>query len=122
VSKTTKILLVVFGGIAVLGVIAVAGVAVVSMLLLKPRLVGAQREKAMQDIRSIEQATQMYYLRKASWPTSLDALAAEKVLDRVPVDPWGNPYLLAVRDGQPVVSSFGADGQPGGSGDGADIP
>lgn len=46
----------------------------------------------------------------------------------MPVDPWGNAYVYVEpqldpsgRALSPEVISLGADGQPGGSGDGADI-
>ena len=44
--------------------------------------------------------------------------------DKLPDDPWGHPYQYAVpgEGGQPfALFSLGADGQPGGSGDAADI-
>ena len=44
--------------------------------------------------------------------------------DKLPLDPWGNPYRYAVpgADGQPyALYSMGADGKPGGIGDDADI-
>ncbi len=44
--------------------------------------------------------------------------------DKLPDDPWGRPYQYAVpgEGGQPfALFSLGADGQPGGSGDAADI-
>lgn len=44
--------------------------------------------------------------------------------DRLPDDPWGHPYQYAMpgEGGQPfALFSLGADGQPGGSGDAADI-
>jgi general secretion pathway protein G len=42
----------------------------------------------------------------------------------VPADPWGNPYQYSIpgAEGAPfALYSFGADGQPGGEGDNADI-
>jgi general secretion pathway protein G len=44
--------------------------------------------------------------------------------DKLPADPWGNPYQYAVpgADSQPfALYTFGADGRPGGSGDAADV-
>jgi general secretion pathway protein G len=44
--------------------------------------------------------------------------------EEIPADPWGNPYLYAIpgRDGQPfAIYSLGADGQPGGEGNDADV-
>ncbi|MEM9797755.1 MAG: type II secretion system major pseudopilin GspG [Pseudomonadota bacterium] len=40
---------------------------------------------------------------------------------KMPLDPWGNAYGYARADGGPRVISFGADGQPGGQGNDADI-
>ncbi len=42
----------------------------------------------------------------------------------VPPDPWGRPYLYLVpgRRGEPYeILSYGADGEPGGSGEGAEL-
>jgi type II secretion system (T2SS) protein G len=36
-------------------------------------------------------------------------------------DPWHHPYVLRCAPGGPVVTSFGADGAPGGKGVNADI-
>ena len=44
--------------------------------------------------------------------------------DALPLDPWGQPYQYAVggADGQPfALFSLGADGKPGGDGDGKDL-
>lgn len=37
------------------------------------------------------------------------------------VDPWGNDYLYTMVGGVPVISSLGADGAEGGSGEDADV-
>ena len=44
-------------------------------------------------------------------------------LERLPKDPWGRPYqyLNPGLKGEVDVFSFGADGQPGGTGIDADI-
>ncbi|MFB6259456.1 MAG: type II secretion system protein GspG, partial [Thiohalorhabdaceae bacterium] len=44
-------------------------------------------------------------------------------LDRVPTDPWGNPYqyLNPGKHGKVDVMSLGADGRKGGEGNNADI-
>lgn len=44
--------------------------------------------------------------------------------EQVPADPWGNPYRYSIpgRDGLPfAIYSLGADGQPGGEGNDADV-
>ena len=40
---------------------------------------------------------------------------------QLPVDPWSNPYSMVRTDSGVRVTSMGADGQPGGEGDDADI-
>jgi general secretion pathway protein G len=42
----------------------------------------------------------------------------------VPVDPWKDPYVYAPPGNgsdEPVITSLGKDGKPGGTGDDADI-
>lgn len=44
--------------------------------------------------------------------------------ERVPTDPWGNPYQYAIpgSDGMPfAIYSYGADGKAGGEGNDADV-
>jgi len=96
--------------------------------------------KARTDIATLEQALEQYAIdigRLPSGEEGLDALTSpprslrqpEKYraggyIRRLPQDPWGNPYRYA-RPGeqgrQYDVYSTGADGAPGGEGDGADI-
>ena len=49
------------------------------------------------------------------------ALVKAKLLKQPPKDPWGHALTYALRDGEPVVISLGADGAPGGDEDAADI-
>jgi general secretion pathway protein G len=94
---------------------------------------------AKQDIASISQALKLYRLDNGRYPTTEQGIAAlvakptaEPVpntwkaggyLERLPNDPWGHPYQYlnpGVR-GEIDIFSFGADGQPGGTGNDADI-
>ncbi len=106
--------------------------------LVAPKIIGrtdeARRTKAMADIKGIEQALQMYKLDNGMYPGSAEGLQAlvqrpanarnwnpEGYLDKVPTDPWGNPYIY-FSDGQNIIiKSYGADGQEGGEGKNADI-
>lgn len=36
--------------------------------------------------------------------------------DGIPLDGWGHPFLYSVKDGHPVITSYGRDGKPGGIG------
>ncbi|MGA1843445.1 MAG: type II secretion system major pseudopilin GspG [bacterium] len=40
----------------------------------------------------------------------------------IPKDPWDNEYHYARQEDDYVLQSYGADGQPGGDGENADIP
>jgi general secretion pathway protein G len=109
--------------------------------LIVPRVVGrtdeARAVAAKQDVAAIMQALKLYRLDNGRYPTTEQGIAAlvtkpqgepvptnwQKYLDKVPKDPWGNPYQYlspGVR-GDIDVFSLGADKQPGGSGSDADI-
>ncbi len=47
----------------------------------------AKVTRAIADIRTIEQAIQIYYIQNNAYPSTL-----AQVFFTVPVDPWGNPY------------------------------
>jgi len=97
----------------------------------------AQRTKAMQDIRNLETALNLYKLDNFVYPTTdqgLDALIVKpsgspepknwkKYMDRLPKDPWGYPYqyLSPGNKSDVDIFSLGADGQVGGDDVNADI-
>ena len=107
-----------------------------------PRLGDARRSAAQAQIAAFRQALNLYRLDNGMFPTQqqgLDALCrkpdiepippayrAEAYLEsrQVPKDPWGRDYVYLApgRDGAPFeIFSYGADGQPGGEGDNAEI-
>ncbi|MBI5430102.1 MAG: type II secretion system major pseudopilin GspG [Nitrosomonadales bacterium] len=111
--------------------------------LVVPKLMGrtddARIIAARQDIATVMQALKLYKLDNQRYPTTeqgLQALIAKPTtgpeangwksggyLDKLPKDPWGNPYQFlspGIR-GEVDVLSFGADGQAGGAGNDADI-
>ncbi len=111
--------------------------------LLVPRLMGrtddARILAAKQDIATLMQALKLYRLDNQRYPTTeqgLQALIARPsngpqpvnwksggYIDRLNKDPWGNPYQYASPGTRSEVDifSYGADGQPGGTGNDADI-
>ena len=111
--------------------------------LIVPKLMGrtddARIIAAKQDIATLMQALKLYKLDNQRYPTTeqgLQALVAKPTagpaapgwksggyLDKLPKDPWGNPYqyLSPGIKGDLDVFSLGADGQPGGTGSDADI-
>jgi general secretion pathway protein G len=94
---------------------------------------------AKQGIANITQQLDLYRLDNQRYPTTEQGLMAlvkkptitpvptnwksEGYLDRVPKDPWGNPYqyLQPGLHGAIDVFSFGADSAVGGEGNDADI-
>ena len=94
---------------------------------------------AKSDIAAILAALKLYRLDNQRYPTGEQGLAALNArptlppippnwkpngyLERLPKDPWGQPYqfLTPGLRGEIDVYSFGADGQPGGTGIDTDI-
>jgi general secretion pathway protein G len=111
--------------------------------LVVPKLLGrtgeARQTAARTDIESLKAALKFYKLDNQRYPTTeqgLQALVQKPTtgpaannwkeggyLERLPKDPWGNPYqyLSPGIHGEVDIFSFGADGQPGGTGEDADI-
>ena len=111
--------------------------------LVVPKLMGrtddARIIAARQDIATVMQGLKLYKLDNQRYPTTeqgLQALITKPTtgpgangwktggyLDKLPKDPWGNPYqyLSPGIKGEVDVFSLGADGQPGGTGNDADI-
>ena len=111
--------------------------------LIAPKLMDRPDEArviaAKQDIASIVQALKLYRLDNMRYPSTEQGLQALVVkptieplpgnwksggyLEKLPNDPWGHPYLYLQpgRHGDMDVFSQGADGQPGGEGNDADI-
>jgi general secretion pathway protein G len=96
----------------------------------------ARMVKAQADIRALESALNLYRLDNHNYPSTdegLEALVQKPAdaptwkeggyIDRMPKDPWGNPYqyLNPGTHGSIDIFSLGADGQPGGEGKNADI-
>jgi general secretion pathway protein G len=106
----------------VLVVIALVSTIIAAAVL--PQLKGAQVRKARVDVRQLESAVKLYFVKTGRFPDpaeGLNVLVSARVIERLQKDPWKNPYVLHMRDGEPVVISYGADGAAGGEGDAADI-
>ena len=118
--------------VVILGILAAI---VVPRIMSRPdeaRIVAAR-----QDISAIMQALKLYRLDNSRYPTTEQGVQAlvvkptnnpipnnwKQYLDKLPKDPWGNPYQLLSPGikGEIDVFSFGADGQTGGSGPDSDV-
>lgn len=105
--------------------------------LVMGRIHDARVAKAKQDIQQIESSLKMYKLDNFNYPSleqGLDALVNQpagdppaknwkQYLERLPNDPWGNPYqyLNPGTQGKIDIFSYGADGQEGGDEENKDI-
>jgi len=111
--------------------------------LVVPKLMGrtddARIIAARQDIATVMQALKLYRLDNQRYPSTeqgLQSLISKPAsgpasdgwktggyIDKLPKDPWGAPYqyLSPGVKGEIDVFSYGADGQPGGAGNDADI-
>ncbi len=110
--------------------------------IVAPNVIGriddAQVTRVSQDLRGIENALKFYRLDNFAYPTSeqgLEALVSKPAdpnirnwkaggyLDRLPKDPWDNPYqyLNPGQNAEIDIFTFGRDGRPGGEGIDADM-
>jgi general secretion pathway protein G len=111
--------------------------------LVVPKLIGrteeAKKTQARVQIKNIEQALGLFKLDNGFYPDTGQGLEAlvripeagripknykkDAYLDRVPKDPWGEPYVYVSPGtrGDYEISSYGADGVAGGEGEDADI-
>jgi general secretion pathway protein G len=110
--------------------------------IVAPNVIGriddAQITRAKADIANIDSALKFYRLDNFSYPTTeqgLQALVSRPAdpniknwkpggyLDRLPNDPWKNPYLYLFpgNNGEIDIYTLGRDGRPGGEGVDADI-
>lgn len=96
----------------------------------------SEQAVAKSQVESFNRALGTYRLDVGSFPTTEEGLAAlvskpaaaakwnGPYLDKaVPADPWGRPYIYRApgNPGDYELLSYGKDGQPGGTGDAADI-
>lgn len=96
----------------------------------------SETKAARAQIDALEKALDQYRLDTGHYPTSEQGLAALNtrpsnearwdgpyLKKEVPMDPWGKPYIYRQpgEHSEFDLFSYGKDGQPGGSGDAADV-
>ena len=110
--------------------------------IVAPNVIGriddAQMTKAKAEISTIENALKFYRLDNFAYPSTeqgIESLVTQPndptirnwkpggYLDRMPKDPWGNPYqyLSPGNNGEIDIYTLGRDGRPGGEGVDADM-
>ena len=90
-------------------------------------LIKGQKGAVTMQMKHFEQSLTTFRMENHRYPDSLEELLeddenGEPIMRSIPLDPWDNEYEYVVEpDGSFVITSFGADGAPGGEGDDADI-
>ena len=131
-------------GFTLIEIMVVVVIMGIMAALIVPKLMGRTEDAriiaAKQDIATLMQALKLYNLDNHRYPTTeqgLQALVSKPTsgpaadgwktggyLDKLPKDPWGNPYQYSLpgTNGQPfALYSLGADGKRGGEGLDADL-
>jgi len=130
-------------GFTLIEIMVVIVILAVLATLVAPKILGrtddAKVTKAKVDIQSLNGALDMYRLDNGFYPGTdqgLEALVSQPsgepapkkwrqggYVNKLPNDPWGNPYLYLSpgTHGSVDIWSQGADGAPGGDGLDADI-
>jgi len=130
-------------GFSLLELMVVVVILSILALVIVPRVIDrpdqARVVRARTDIAAISSAVQFYRLDNFRYPTTEQGLralvtqpsgdplpanwAANGYMERLPTDPWGQPYLYLEPGvhGDFDVFSYGADGVAGGSDVNADI-
>jgi len=132
-------------GFTLLEIMVVVVILSILAIYVAPKIMGkpdeARINAAMLQIKSFESALKFYKLHSFVYPTTeqgLDALVSPPesgtlpknfqkggYMDKIPKDPWGNDYIFLSPGAQNADSfdlmSYGADGQPGGEDENADI-
>jgi general secretion pathway protein G len=131
------------GGFTLVEIMVVVVIIGILGMLVVPKLLGRTGEArvtaAKTDIATLMQALKLYKLDNQRYPTTEQGLTAlvQKpttgpaangwkeggYVEKLPKDPWGNnyQYLQPGLHGEIDVFSLGADGQPGGAGEDADV-
>src|SRR5262245_41717355 len=127
-------------GFTLLEIMVVVVIIGLLVAIVAPNFMGqidtAAINRAKADIRGIEAALNLYRLDNLRYPSTLEGLQAlvtnpgetsapnwHQQLERLPRDPWDQPYQYANpgEHGSFDVFSYGADRQEGGEGINADI-
>jgi general secretion pathway protein G len=122
-------------GFTLIEIMVVVIIIGILIAMVAPNVIGridqAQVTKAKADIRQIESSLKFYRMDNFSYPTSEQGLEAlvtkpadpnirnwKQYVDRLPKDPWGNPYqyLSPGNNGDIDIYTLGRDGRPGGEG------
>jgi general secretion pathway protein G len=129
-------------GFTLIELLVVMVILAVLAALIVPRLISrtdtAKVDAAKSDEATLASELQTFHLDCDRYPTTDEGLNALESppsdvatkwkgpysSDKIPNDPWGNPYVYqapGVNGGSFSITSYGSDGQPGGTDTAADI-
>ena len=132
-------------GFTLIELVVVMTILAILAILVVPRVVGrveqSRRARALSDLKNLGTCLDLYAADNGKYPTTEQGLAALQqepnseprprnwsgpyLKEELPADPWGNDYGYTspgqFNDKSYDLVSFGPDGQPGGTGDDADI-
>jgi general secretion pathway protein G len=128
-------------GVTLIEMMVVVVIIALFAALVLPRMMGqadkARKTAARAQINAFMTALGSYKLDTGGYPTTEQGLQALRVKPEnvnnwqgpytdkeIDNDPWGHPYLYRFpgeHGDEPDITSYGADGQPGGDGNNADI-
>ena len=128
-------------GFTLIEIMVVLAILAGLVAMVAPNIIGeagaARVKTAKAEMANISQALDIYKLDNFTYPSTsqgLEALVskpsgspepknykANGYMKKLPIDPWGNPYLYFSKSGKFELVSFGADGEEGGEDDAADI-
>lgn len=128
-------------GFSLLELMVVVVILSILALVIVPRVIDrpdqARAARAQSDLAAISSAVNLYRLDNFRYPTTEQGLGAlvnrptaappapnwSGYMDRLPVDPWGQPYLYLAPGvhGDFDIFTYGADAAPGGAGPDADL-
>lgn len=86
----------------------------------------AKVQSAKQQMATLKDQVVAYRMERSEWPDELEQLTEENergqsYMDKIPTDPWNNPYAMEIEGGDVTIWCYGADGQPGGTGEDSDF-
>ena len=115
-------------GMTLIEIVVVIAITTMLMSAVGLYAIGQWRESqvnvAKTELKTLEAGLDTFLALTGHYPDPAQgfvALLERRVLKEPPIDPWGHPFAWTLVSGVPVVTSFGADGQPGGESYDADL-
>ena len=116
----------------IIAITIVALVATIAVTNLTDSVDEANKKAAVIQINSFKSSVQQFKQMTGKFPNRLEDLVSSsgefknwrQLLEEIPADPWGNAYDYRVAPetyNKFEITSYGADGQPGGEGFNEDI-